>query len=91
MQKLPKHVTCYGRSPEFSEKSIPESIRSSHSTKTGTWARIVVVEGRLLYQVLEDAVSEAELSPEAPGIVAPEVAHRVEPIGEVRFFIEFYR
>jgi len=31
------------------------------------------------------------LRPGHPGIVEPTIAHRVEPIGDATFFIEFYR
>jgi hypothetical protein len=30
------------------------------------------------------------LAPDAPGVVAPEEPHEVEPLGAVRFFVEFY-
>ena len=90
LKTLPEGVVRYGRSPEFTEGSIPESLQSSHRTNGRTWARIVVLEGRLRYRILEPDVTETELSPEKPGIVEPEVAHAVEPIGEVRFFVEFY-
>lgn len=32
-----------------------------------------------------------ELAPDAPGTVVPELPHRVEPVGAVRFFVEFLR
>jgi tellurite methyltransferase len=32
-----------------------------------------------------------ELSENHPGIVVPEVPHRVEPVGPARFFLVFYR
>ena len=58
-------------------------------TKAGVWALIVVLEGRLRFRRLEPFV-ETLLDPAAPGVVAPEEPHEVEPLGEVRFFIEFY-
>lgn len=91
MNKLPSNVACYGRTPEFNDKTIPSGLQSSHRTKPGTWAKIVVVEGKLTYRILERDVSEVELTPKAPGIVEPEVLHMVKPVDKVRFFIEFYR
>ena len=84
-------MSSYGRSREFTESSIPRSLRTSHRTKAGTWAKIVVVEGKLKYRITEHAVSEIELTPEQPGIVEPDVLHMVEPVGKVRFFLEFFR
>ena len=91
MQSLPGNVSPYARTPEFSEETVPESLRRSHRTKAGAWARIVVLEGRLLYRILEPGVTEYELSPERSGTVEPEVAHEVSPLGPVRFFVEFHR
>ena len=54
------------------------------------WAKIQVIEGELNYRI--DALgAQFELSPERPGIVIPEIRHHVEPIGWVRFFVEFYK
>ena len=88
---LPEGVARYGGTPEFSEGSIPANLLRSHRTKAGTWAKIVVLEGRLLYRILEPEVEEIELSPERPGIVEPDVAHEVEPAGRVRFRVDFWR
>lgn len=91
MKALPDGVARYGGTPEFSEGSIPANLLRSHRTKAETWARIVVLEGRLLYRVLEPEPEEFELSPETPGIVEPEVLHEVEATGRVRFRVDFYR
>ena len=54
------------------------------------WAKIEVIEGKLNYRI--DVLSaQFELSPGTPGIVIPEIRHHVEPIGSVRFFVEFYK
>jgi tellurite methyltransferase len=59
-------------------------------TKAGVWATIVVNDGKLRYCV--DALhADVELSQNHFGIVVPEVPHRVEPVGMVRFFVQFYR
>ena len=50
-----------------------------------------MLEGRLLYRVL-DPPGERVLDPSrAPGVVAPEVPHEVAPLGPVRFLVEFHR
>ena len=90
MKSLPKGVSSYAKSPMFTESSIPVSLRKSHRTKADNWARIVVLEGRLLYRILTPEIEEIELSPDLSGIVEPEVPHVVEAIGSVRFYLEFY-
>lgn len=49
-----------------------------------------MIEGKLNYRV-DELGAQFELSPGAPGIVIPEIRHHVEPIGAVRFFVEFYK
>ena len=88
--ELPEHFVTYKQTPVFTEASLPDGLKKDHSTKTGVWAKIVVTEGKLLYRVAAlDA--EMELSRNQAGIVVPETLHCVEPLGAVRFFVEFYR
>ena len=91
MKALPGHVERYGGTREFSDGSIPANLLRSHCTKAGTWAKIVVLEGRLRYRIFEPEFEEVELSPDRPGIVEPEVPHEVEAPGRVRFRVDFYR
>lgn len=86
---LPDGFVPYRRTPEFTEESVPAGLRKDHSTRPGTWGRIHVLEGRLRYRVDEWKV-DTVLTPGEPGVVVPEVLHSVEPLGPVRFFVEFY-
>lgn len=88
--ELPDDATVYKRTPDFTATTIPVGLRADHTTKPGVWGRIVVSEGRLRY-VVDALRREFELEPDAPGIVLPEVPHRVEPLGAVRFHVEFLR
>lgn len=89
-QELPDYFVAYKRTSEFTETTVPAALRKDHSTKAGVWAKINVLEGKLRYRVSALDV-DMELSPGKLGIVVPEVLHNVEPLGPVRFFVEFYR
>jgi tellurite resistance-related uncharacterized protein len=91
MPALPDGVAMYRQTAEFDERTLPEGLRSRHALKAGTWGRIVVLEGRLLYVIEREPQAAFVLTPELPGIVAPEVPHHVEPRGPVRVRIEFHR
>ena len=91
MKSLPAEVRAYQRTSEFSETTVPAGLTRRHTTKPGVWGRIVVLEGSLRYRILEPEVEEHVLSPECDGVVEPEVAHEVEPLGRVRFLVEFLR
>jgi tellurite resistance-related uncharacterized protein len=92
--ELPPGLEAYRRTPEFSEVSVPKGLLQEHSTKAGVWGLIRVVEGQLLYRITDHRrVSTERLlgAGDAPGVVEPEILHRVEPKGRVRFFVEFFR
>jgi tellurite resistance-related uncharacterized protein len=86
---LPDNVVAHRRTPIFDQDSLPGALRRRHNTKDDVWGLIVVLEGRLLYRVLEP-LSERILDPQTPGVIKPRQAHEVEPMGHVSFFIEFY-
>ena len=91
MKSLPPDVAPYQRTREFTEATVPDALRRRHTTKAGVWARICVLEGSLRYRILEPVVEEHTLSAERTGVVEPEVPHEVEPLGAVRFYVEFLR
>jgi tellurite resistance-related uncharacterized protein len=100
MPTLPSNVEVYKSTKTFSESTIPVGLTHKHTTKAGTWGRIVIAEGRLLYEILAP-----ETSPDAApqikdnwvlragvvGIVAPEEPHQVRALGPVSFHVEFLK
>lgn len=91
MKSLPADVEAYKRTAEFTEETVPAGLLRRHTTKAGTWGRICVLSGRLRYRILEPEVEVIELDASREGVVEPEVPHEVEPVGGVRFFVEFLR
>lgn len=91
MKALPSTVEFYRRTPEFTEVTVPDGLRKSHRTRAGVWGWIVVLEGRLLYRIHAPPAGEFRLNPDNPGVIEPAAEHEVEPLGQVRFFVEFYR
>ncbi|MDO9369384.1 MAG: DUF1971 domain-containing protein [Sphingopyxis sp.] len=92
--KLPLDLEPYKRTPDFTEATVPAGLLADHSTKDGVWGLIVVDEGCLRYVVTDPrrAWPERLLRPEdEPGIVEPTIVHRIEPLGPVRFHVEFQR
>ncbi len=90
MKTIPVNVSCYWKSPEFTEETVPHNLLESHRTKAETWAKVIVLEGTLRYRILAPEIQEYELSPARPGIVEPDVPHQIEAIGRTRFYVEFY-
>lgn len=91
MPSLPAGIIQYKQTAEFDAQTLPSGLRSRHTLKPGTWARIVVLEGKLLYVIEREPTLAFVLTPALPGIVQPEVPHHVELRGPVRLRIDFYR
>ena len=91
MKTLPGTVTQYKNTPEFNEHTIPAGLLRKHTTADAVWGRIRILEGRLLYRILEPAVEVFTLTPDFHGVVEPRIAHEVETLGPVRFCVDFLR
>jgi len=89
---IPAGYVAYRRTPVFTRETVPAGLLRSHRTKAGTWGLLHVLEGQLLFRILEP-VSETLLEPgRPPGVIPSQVPHEVEPRGNgpVRFYIEFF-
>ena len=71
----------------FDEASLPAALRREHSTKAGVWGVIRVLEGRLALHRADETIV---LTPDRPGLIAPEEPHHVEPLGPMRMRVEFH-
>ncbi len=91
MQQMPKQCASYKKTPVFDETTVPAGLLKAHQTKAGTWGKIVILEGQLLYRILEPTLEEIVLEPDHPGVVEPEVLHEVLPLGKVSFYVDFHR
>jgi len=91
MRSMPDDCNSYKKTPVFSESTVPQGLLNAHQTKAGTWGKIVVLEGELLYRILEPHIEEHLLDSEHFGVVEPQVLHEVEPKGTVRFYVDFHK
>ncbi len=89
--EIPAGFAPYKRTPEFDAATVPTGLLADHATKPGVWGVIHVLAGSLRYVVEPPIAGERTLDVATPGIVVPEVRHRVVPAGDVRFFVEFHR
>ena len=91
MKALPENVVSYKKTPKFNQKTVPAGLLKAHSTKAGTWGKINIISGKLLYVIETAPIESIELSPSKYGVVEPEIPHHVKPLGDVEFFVEFYK
>lgn len=91
MKDLPLNVKAYKKTPVFTENTVPSGLLKAHTTKQGTWGKIVVLKGELLYVIEMNPQEEIILTTEKFGVVEPEIPHHVKPKGPIEFYVEFYR
>lgn len=91
MQPIPPECSSYKQTPIFTEESVPDGLLNAHQTKAGTWGLIVILDGQLLYRILEPGIEEHILDSNHSGVVEPQVLHQVELKGKVRFYVDFHK
>ena len=74
----------------WDEWTVPAGLRRAHRVAAGTWGRIVVDSGRLRFAAATTPPIDAELEAGSTQGIPPEVIHEVEPLGAVRFSVEFF-
>jgi|TARA_B110000914_G_scaffold218057_1_gene224920 tellurite methyltransferase len=88
--EFPENFIPYKKTPVFTEESLPSGLKNDHSTKTGVWGKIILIEGTLQYRV-NSLKTDTVLFPNEPGIILPEILHSVALLGPVKFYVEFYK
>lgn len=90
MKNLPENVEKYHQSDLFTQETVPDTLLQNHDIKENTWGLICVQSGKLEYTILDENKSYT-LTTETKGVVEPEVKHKIKPLGDVSFYIEFYK
>ena len=93
MLNLPNDVTPYKRTSTFSKNNVPKGLLSRHNTKKDTWGLIVVENGSVEYTIFNKSSADSSmiLSPGNPGVIEPQVYHKVKLMSdETIFYVEFY-
>jgi tellurite resistance-related uncharacterized protein len=85
----PDRAKPYRSTPVFDETSLPAALRREHRTKPGAWGLIRVLEGEVVYTIIEP-FEEQRLTIDRAGLILPDQAHFVTPVGPMRMQVEFY-
>jgi tellurite resistance-related uncharacterized protein len=87
--ELPEDMQVVGSSPVWDERNGPLELRRSHRVGCGTWGRLTVHEGRLRFTAQTEPPVDVVLETHSTQAIPPELAHDIEPLGAVRFSIEW--
>ena len=88
--ELPEGLRWVRTSAVWDERTVPAALRRAHRVAAGTWGRIVVHSGRLRFAAATTPTIDAELEAGSTQAIPPDMLHEVEPLGAVRFSVEFF-
>ncbi|HWC09664.1 MAG TPA: DUF3565 domain-containing protein [Acidimicrobiales bacterium] len=89
--ELPEGLRVTRRTDVWDERAMPAALRRAHRVATGTWGRLRVERGRLRFRAETHPPLDVIVDPATAQAIPPDVEHHVEPLGEVRFCVEFLR
>lgn len=87
--ELPDGLRFVRSSAIWDGHTMPHGLRRAHRITSGTWGRIVVHDGRLRFRASTSPPLEVVIDANTFQAIPPDVEHEVEPLGPVRFAIEF--
>jgi tellurite resistance-related uncharacterized protein len=86
---LPRRIAASRPGPVWDGASMPSALRRAHRLRDGLWGRIAVEAGALRYGSGHPPV-DVSLGSGETWAIPPGVDHAVEPLGDVRFRIDFF-
>jgi tellurite methyltransferase len=89
--ELPDGLRLVRTTEVWDEHTMPAALRRAHRVAAGTWGRLRVERGGVRFRAETHPPLDVVVGPDTPQAIPPEVEHHVEPLGEVRFAVEFLR
>jgi tellurite resistance-related uncharacterized protein len=88
--ELPDGLQLVRTTPKWDEHTMPAGLRIAHHLSRGTWGRIVVLHGQLRFVARTKPIIDAVVNPGRAQAIPPDIEHDIQPLGSVRFSIDFF-
>ena len=76
-----EHLFCYKKMPVWNASTIPLAFQKKHNTKTGSWAKLTIIQGKLDFAFLtedDEVISTHTFSPDnQPPYIEPQQWHKI--------------
>ncbi len=89
--EMPSALLFVRTTPEFTEKTVPTGLLSSHRLAPHLWARLTVLKGSVRFTFEEPDVFDIKLETDQHLDIPPLVPHHVLPLSGGSFSISFFR
>lgn len=90
-RSLPDEVEPSGKTPLFTNETVPDKILNHHELQAGTWGLLTVEAGTVSFFRKGDHAPVAVISSEKPFVILPEEVHYVRLSEDAKFFVTFYK
>ena len=88
---LPDDVEPYGKTPLFTNETVPDKLLNHHDLQAGTWGLLTVEAGTVSFFRQGADAPFAVISSGKPFVILPEEVHHVRLSEDARFFVAFYK
>ena len=88
---MPSALLFVRSTPEFTEKTVPTGLLSSHQLAPHLWARLTVLQGRVRFTFEEPEVFDIDLEVAQYVDIPPQIAHHVLVLPGGSFSLSLYR
>ncbi len=90
-----QELLCYQTMPVWSRETVPAAFRERHNTKEGVWARLTVLQGSLIFELLNEdngiLQSDRFSAERQPPRVEPRQWHRIAAVSDdIQCRLAFY-
>jgi len=89
--ELPDDLVVVRTTPTWDEETMPDGLRRAHRVAGGVWARLRVDAGALRLVLATDPQRDVVVRRGEAQAIPPDVEHHVDPLGTVRFALDFLR
>ena len=86
--EMPDGLEVLRTTPVWDEHTLPVALRRDHRVPSGNWGRLNVERGEVRFRAKTAPPLDVVVGEGAVQAIPPEVEHSVEPLGEVRLFVE---
>lgn len=92
---MTQDLVCYKEMPIWTQEQIPQGFQRPHNTKAGTWAKLTVLKGKLIFALVDESgevQSTHVFTPEQqPPFIEPQRWHQiVSASADVECQLKFY-
>ncbi len=90
-RSLPDDVKPSGKTPLFTNETVPDKILNHHELQAETWGLLTVEAGTVSFFRQGGDAPLAVISSEKPFVILPEEVHYVRLSEDAKFFVTFYK